>query len=82
MLNNQINKQIHERKTKTWKQHLDKIDHKHNPRSLWGTITKLSKQKPPTKQSKSIRFETAITDIDKAKAFNKQFTNVTPYSTK
>ena len=24
----------------------------------------------------------AITDIDKAKAFNKQFTNVTPYSTK
>ena len=44
--NNHINKQIHEHKTNTWKQYLDKIDHKHNPHSLWGTIAKLSNKKP------------------------------------
>ena len=33
-LNNHINKQIHENKTNPWKQHVDKIDHKHNPHSL------------------------------------------------
>ena len=44
-LNNHINKQIHEHKTNTWKQHRDKIDHKHNPHSLWGT----AKQSYPTK---------------------------------
>ena len=44
-LNNNINKQIHEHKTNTWKQHLDKIDHKHNPHSLWGTSSKAIKQK-------------------------------------
>ena len=82
-LNNHINKQIHEHKTNTWKQHLDKIDRKHNPHSLWGTIAKLFNKKPPTQQDRSICFgiKTAITDIDKAKAFNKQFTNITPYST-
>ena len=82
-LNNHINKQIHEHKTNTWKQHLDKIDHKHNPHFLWGTIAKLSNKKQPTQQSRSIRFgtKTAITDIDKAKAFDKKFANVTPYST-
>ena len=53
-LNNHINKQIHEHKTNTWKQHLDKIDHKHNLHSLWGTIAKLSNKKPPTQQNKSI----------------------------
>ena len=41
-LSNHINKQIHEQKTNSWKQHLDKIDHKHDPHSLWGTIAKLS----------------------------------------
>ena len=47
-----------------------------------GTIAKLSNKKPPTQQSRSICFgtKTAITDIDEAKAFNKQFTNITPYS--
>ena len=82
-LNNHINKQIHEHKTNTWKQHLDKIDHKHNPHSLLGTIAKLSNKKQPIQQNKSICFrtKTAITDIDKVKPFNKQFTNVTPYST-
>ena len=61
----------------------NKIDHKHNPHFLWGTIAKLSNKKPPTQQNRSIRFgtKTAVTDIDKAKAFNKQFTNVTLYST-
>ena len=29
-LNNYIKKQIHGHKTNTWKQHFDKIDHKHN----------------------------------------------------
>ena len=82
-LNNYINKQIHEHKTNTWKQHFDKIDHKQNPHSMWGTIAKLSNKKPPTQQNRSIRFQTktAITATDKAKAFNKQFTHVTPYST-
>ena len=42
ILNNHIDKQIHEHKTNTLKQHLDKIDHKHNPHYLWGTIAKLS----------------------------------------
>ena len=78
-----INKKIHEHKTNIWKPHLDKIDHKHNPHSLWGTIAKLSNKKQPTQQNRSICFEikTAITDIEKAKAFNKQFTNITLYST-
>ena len=78
--NNHINRQIHEHKTNTWKQHLDKIDHKYNPHSLWGTIAKLPNKKTPTQQNRSIRFrtKTAITDIHKTKAFNKQFTNVTP----
>ena len=82
-LNNHINKQIHEHKTSTWKQHLDKIDHKHNPHSLWGTTAKLSDKKPPIQQNRNIHFgtKTAIIDIDKAKAFNKQFSSVTPYST-
>ena len=73
-LNNHINKQIHEHKTNTWKQHLD---------SLWDTITKLSNKKQPTQLNRSICFitKTTITDIDKAKAFNKQFTNITLYST-
>ena len=81
-LNNHINKQIHKHKTNTWKQHLDKIDHKHNPHTLLGTIAQLSNKKQPTQQNRNIRFktETAITDIDQAKAFNKQFTNVTPYT--
>ena len=68
-LNNHINKQIQEHKTNTWKQHLDKIEHKHNLHSLWGTIAKLSNKKLLTQQNKSIHFETkmTITDIDKAK---------------
>ena len=40
-------------------------------------LTKLiTNKKPPTQQNRSICFHTkiAITDIDKAKAFNKQFT--------
>ena len=28
---------------------LKKIDHKHNPHFLWGTIEKLSNKKPPNK---------------------------------
>ena len=40
-------KQIHEHKANTWKQHLDKIDHKHNLHSTWGTIEQLSNKKPP-----------------------------------
>ena len=68
-LNNHINK--HE-------QQLDKIDHKHNLYSLWDTMAKLSNKKPPTQQNRSICFGT--NDIDKAKALNKQFTNVTPYT--
>ena len=73
-LNNHINKQIHKHKTNTWKQQ------KHNSHSLWGTIAQLSNKKQPTQQNRSISFrtKTAITDIDKAKAFNKQFTNITP----
>ena len=70
-LNNHINKQIHDDKTNTWKQHLDKIDRKHNPHSLWATITKLFNKKHATEQKHSFRTKTAITDIDKSKAFNK-----------
>ena len=46
-------------------------------------MAKLFNKKMPTQQSRIIRFETktAITDIDKAKAFYRPFTNVTPYST-
>ena len=47
-LDNHIKKERYEHKTNTWKQHLDKIDHKHNPHSLWGTIAKLSNKKTPT----------------------------------
>ena len=74
---------MYEHKTNIWKQHLDKIDHKHNPHSMWGTIAKLSNKKPRAQQNRSIYFETktVITDIDKATAFNKQFINITPYST-
>ena len=81
-LNNYINKQIHEHKTNTWKQHLDKIDHKPNSHSLWATIAKLSNKKPPAHQNRSICFrtKTAITDMTEQKYLNKQFTNVTPYS--
>ena len=51
---------MHEHKTntkQTQKQHLEKIDHKHIPHSLWatiakhflwGTIAKLSNKKPST----------------------------------
>ena len=74
-----MSKQIHEHKTNTWKQHLDNIDYIHNTHFLWGTIAKLFNKKPPTQQNRSIIFKTisAITDIDKVKAFNKQFTNIT-----
>ena len=71
-LNNHINKQIHKHKTNAWKQHLDKIDHKHNPHSLWGTIAKLSNKKQLTKQNRSIHFKAKTTIIDIDKAFNKQ----------
>ena len=39
-------------------------------------------KKPATQQNRSIRFgtKTAITDMKKAKTFNKEFTNPTPYS--
>ena len=49
---------MHEHKTNTWKQHLDKINHKHNPHFLWGTIAKQYNKKPPTQQNGSIRFKT------------------------
>ena len=72
---------MHEHKTNSWKQHLDKIDDKHNPHSLWGTMAKLSNKKQLAQQNRSFGPKTAITDIEKAKAFSKQFTNVLPYST-
>ena len=72
IVKNHINKQIHEHKTNTWKQYLDKIDHQHNPHSLWGIIAKLSNNKPPTQKTKAFTLKlTVITDIDEAKAFNK-----------
>ena len=51
--------------------------------SLWSTIAKLSKKELPAQQNRSIHFkiEKDITDIDKAKASNEQFMNVTLYST-
>ena len=72
-LNNYINKQTHEHKANTWKQLLNKIDHKNNPYSLWGTIAKLSNKKPSIKQNRSIWFrtETVIRDINKGKTFKK-----------
>ena len=75
-----VNKQMHEHKTNTWKQHLDEIGHRHHPHSLWGTIAKLSNKKIPTEQNRSIHFgtKTTITDIDKAK----HFMNITPAKTK
>ena len=82
-LNIHINKQIHEHKTNTWKQHLDKI----NPNTIHTPCGALQQnyptKKPPTQQNRSICFgtKTVITDKDKVKAFNKQFTNVTLYST-
>ena len=78
-----IKKEIHEHKTNTWKQHLDKSDHKHNPQSRWGTIAKLSNKKLLTQQNTSICFrtKTAIIKIDKAKAFDKHFMKITPNST-
>ena len=54
----------------------DKTDHKHNPHSMCGPI----KNHQHNKQ-KHLLWKTAITDMDKAKPFNKQFTNITPYST-
>ena len=48
---------------------------KQTPRN--NTLTKLiTNKKPPTQQNRTICFHTkiVITDIDKAKAFNKQFT--------
>ena len=48
---------------------------KQTPRN--NILTKLiTNKKPPTQQNRSICFQTkiTITDIDKAKAFNKQFT--------
>ena len=82
-LNNHINKQIHKQKTLKWKQHLDKFDYEHNLHSMWGTIAKPFNKNPPTKQNRRIPFETKTTmaGIDKLKVLNKQFINVTPYST-
>ena len=56
-------------KTKTWKQHLDKIDYKHNYQTPWGTIPKLSNKKTSSQQNKSMRFgtKTVITDKGKTK---------------
>ena len=50
---------------------------------LVGYHSKTIQQKTPTQQNGGICFrtETAITDIDKAKAFNKQFMNITLYNT-
>ena len=48
---------------------------KQTPRN--NILTKLiTNKKPPTQQNRTIRFQTkiTITDIDKANAFNKQFT--------
>ena len=82
-LNNHINKQIHKQKTLKWKQHLDKFNYEHNLHSMWGTIAKPFNKNPPTKQNRRIPFETKTTmaGIDKIKVLNKQFMNVTPYST-
>ena len=54
-LNNHVNNQIHEHKTKN--KHLDKIALKHNPHSLWGIIAMLSNKKQPTQQNKSIQLK-------------------------
>ena len=58
------------KQTNKWKQHVDKIDYKHNLHSMWSTIAKLPNKNPPTKQNRRIRFETktVIAGIDKAKA--------------
>ena len=51
--------------------------------ALVGHLSKTIQEKTPTQHNRCIRFGTkaATIDIDKAKALNKHFTNVTPYST-
>ena len=83
-LNADIDRRIQEHKTDIWKKHLeDDWDHRTNTHTLWKTIAGLNNKKPTHPQNTTITFgnHMATTHKQKARAFNKQFTNIVTHKT-
>ena len=85
--NANIDKEIQNHKQALWKQHLtNNWDHKTNSHTLWKTLNGLAHKKEKKKTQTpniTINFDnkTAITDKQKARQFNKQFTNHVKHTT-
>ena len=85
--NANIDKEIQNHKQALWKQHLtNNWDHKTNSHTLWKTLNGLAhkkEKKKPQTPNITINFDnkTAITDKQKARQFNKQFTNHVKHTT-
>ena len=76
-INNHISKQIHERKASTRKQHLHKIDYKHNLTASGHYSKPIAKTHLHNRTRASTLKLQQVSDMNKVKAFNKQFTNLT-----
>jgi hypothetical protein len=83
-LNLEIDRDIENYKTDIWKEHLEGAwDHRQNTNTLWKTILGLSNKRPPPQHNRTINFQnkTAVTNQDKATAFNNQFIHTTTHKT-
>ena len=83
-INDDINKQIRDHKEKLWKEKLSQNwDHKTNTHIFWNTLHQLQNKTTKQEPNRTIIFNNKekITLTEKANAFNKQFVNVTKYST-
>jgi endonuclease/exonuclease/phosphatase family metal-dependent hydrolase len=83
-LNSEITKMIQDNKAKLWKEKIEQCgDHKINTHKLWNTINQLQNKKTKTEINRNITFKKkeACKSKEKAEAFNKQFVNVTKYTT-
>ncbi|MGK2940486.1 MAG: reverse transcriptase domain-containing protein [Immundisolibacter sp.] len=84
-LNEEISQLICTHKSNIWRQKLDENwDHKQNTHILWKTIDNLANKKTSAQPNRAITFNNKIHTTPKqiAKAFNKQFINVTKHTTK
>ena len=84
-LNEEIAQLVCTHKSNIWKQKLEENwDHKQNTHVLWKTINNLANKKTVAQPNRTITFNntTYTTPKQIAKAFNKQFVNVTKHTTK
>ena len=82
-LNDEINQAIQNHSTNLWKEKLDKNwNHKQNSHIFWNTLNTLQNKRPKQEPNRTISFNKTdkITAKSKAKAFNKQFVNITKHS--